>query len=119
MAITEADIKVIIAAELKKQGFDKAAKATTNLEKTFNKLGKTIASVFAVREVIRFGKASVLAFADAEREAAQLRNQLTSLNMAFATPVVNDYIDQLELLTGKTGADLVTKMLLTHRTYLT
>lgn len=108
MAITEADIKVIIAAELKKQGFDKAQKATTNLEATFKKLGKTVASVFAVREIIRFGKASVMAFAEAEKEAAQLRNQLTSLNMAFATPVVNDYLDQLELLTGKTGGDLVT-----------
>lgn len=108
MAITEADIKVIIAAELKKQGFDKAQKATTGLEATFKKLGKTVASVFAVREIIRFGKASVTAFAEAEREAAQLRNQLTSLNMAFATPVVNDYLDQLELLTGKTGGDLVT-----------
>lgn len=108
MAITEADIKVIIAAELKKQGFDKAQKATTGLEATFKKLGKTLASVFAVREIIQFGKASVTAFAEAEREAAQLRNQLTSLNMAFATPLVNDYLDQLELLTGKTGGDLVT-----------
>lgn len=108
MAITEADIKVIIAAELKKQGFDKAAKATTNLEASFKRLGKTIASVFAVREIIRFGKASVQAFAQAEKESAQLRSQLTSLNMAFATPVLDDYIDRLELLTGRTGGDLVT-----------
>jgi hypothetical protein len=107
MALTETEIKVIIAAELKKQGFDKAAKATTGLEKTFKKLGKTVLSVFAVREIIRFGKASVNAFAEAEKEAAQLRSQLTGINLEFATPVVDEYIDKLELLTGRTGGDLV------------
>ena len=107
MAITESEIKVIIAAELKKQGFDRAARATSSLEKSFKKLGKTVASVFAVREIIRFGRASVNAFAEAEREANQLRSQLTGINLEFATPLVDEYIDKLELLTGRTGGDLV------------
>jgi len=107
MAITESEIKVIIAAELKKQGFDRAARATSSLEKSFKKLGKTVASVFAVREIIRFGRASVNAFAEAEKEAAQLRSQLTGINLAFATPVVDEYIDKLELATGLTGGQLV------------
>lgn len=107
MALTETDIKVIIAAELKKQGFDKAAKATTGLEKTFKKLGKTIAGVFAAREIIRFARASVNAFAEAEREANQLRSQLIGINLEFATPSLDNYIDKLELLTGRTGGELV------------
>ncbi len=28
-----------------------------------------------------------------EKEAAQLRSQLTGINLAFATPVVDEYID--------------------------
>ncbi len=48
-----------------------------------------------------------IAFAEAEREAAQLRSQLTGINLEFATPAVDNYIDQLELLTGRTGGDLV------------
>ena len=35
MALTESDIKIIIAAELKKQGFKDAEKATINLSKNF------------------------------------------------------------------------------------
>ena len=42
MALTESEIKVIIAAEVRKAGFDKANKATTGLEKSFKKLGKKI-----------------------------------------------------------------------------
>ena len=53
MAMTESDIKIVIAAELKKQGFDKAQKATSNLENSFKKLGKTVGSVFAVGHLKR------------------------------------------------------------------
>ncbi len=61
-----------------------------------------------MREIIRFGRASVNAFAEAEREANQLRSQLTGINLEFATPLVDEYIDKLELLTGRTGGELVT-----------
>ncbi len=108
MALTESEIKVIIAAEVRKAGFDKAAKATTGLDATFKRLGKTIAGVFAARQIIAFGRASVNAFSEAEREANMLRSQLTGINLAFATPVVDDYIDKLELLTGRAGGDLTT-----------
>ena len=107
MALTESEIKVIIAAEIRKAGFDKAKKATTGLEASFKRLGKTIAGVFAARQIIAFSRASVNAFADAEREAAQLRAQLTGINLAFATPVVDSYLDKIELLTGRAGSELV------------
>jgi hypothetical protein len=59
MALTESDIKIIIAGELKKKGFQDAEKATNSLEKKFKSLAKTVVAVFSVREVVRFGKAAV------------------------------------------------------------
>lgn len=83
---------------------DRAAKKA---DKTFGALGKKFAAVFSVAAVVKFGKESVKAFADAEREAAMLRAQLEAVNLGFASPLVEEYIDNLELLSGKTGDELV------------
>ena len=56
--------------------------------------------------VTKFTKASIKAFAEAEKEAQQLRSTLEAVNLGFAAPLLNDYIGRLELLTGKTGGDL-------------
>jgi len=82
---------------------DKAAKKA---DKTFGALGRKFATVFSVAAVVKFGKASVKAFQDAEREAALLRSQLEAVNLGFASPLVNEYIDNLALLSGITGGDL-------------
>lgn len=82
---------------------DRAAKKA---DKTFGALGKKFAAVFSVASVIRFGKESVRAFQDAEKEAAQLRAQLEAVNLGFASDFINDYIDNLALLTGITGQEL-------------
>lgn len=82
---------------------DKAAKKA---DKTFGALGKKFAALFSVAAVTKFTKASIKAFAEAEKEAQQLRSTLEAVNLGFAAPLLNDYIDRLELLTGKTGGDL-------------
>ena len=82
---------------------DKAAKKA---DKTFGALGKKFAAVFSVAAITKFTKASIKAFSEAEKEAAQLRAQLEAVNLGFAAPLLNDYIDRLELLTGKAGGDL-------------
>ena len=106
MALTETQIKVVIAAELKKAGFDKTSRQISTLERSFKRLGGTILTVFSVRAITQFGRASVRAFADAEREAAQLRTQLKGLNLEFASPLVNQFIDSLSLATGRNGQEL-------------
>ena len=100
MAMTESDIKIIIAAELKKQGFDKAQKATTGLDKTFKKLGVTIAAVFSAQKIIAFGKASAKAFADDEKAANRLTNTLKNMGLAFEDPRVKKFISDLEATSG-------------------
>lgn len=106
MALTDTQIKVVIAAELKKAGFDKAQRQVSTLEKSFKRLGGTLLTVFSVRAITQFGKASVRAFSDAEREAAQLRTALKGLNLEFASPLLNQYVDSLELATGRAGNEL-------------
>ena len=81
-------------------------KATKKADKAFGSLGRKFAAVFSVAAVVKFGKASVKAFQDGEKEAAQLRSQLEAINLGFASPLVNEYIDNLALLSGITGRDL-------------
>jgi hypothetical protein len=82
---------------------DRAAKKA---DTAFTKLGKKFAAVFSVAAVVKFGKESVRAFQEAEKEAAQLRSQLEAVNLAFASDFVDDYIDNLALLSGITGGNL-------------
>lgn len=82
---------------------DKGAKKA---DTAFAKLGKRFAAAFSVATVVKFTKASVQAFAEAEKEAALLRSQLEAINLSFAAPLLDDYIDRLELLSGRTGRDL-------------
>ena len=81
-------------------------KATKKADKAFGALGRKFAAVFSVAAVIKFGKESVRAFQEAEKEAALLRSQLEAINLGFASPLVNEYIDNLALLSGVTGGDL-------------
>ena len=104
--MTQSNIFVNIIGEFKKKGFDDASKATTGLGKNFDKLGKKLAAAFSIAAVTKFTKQSIQAFAQAEREAAQLRATLEAINLGFASPVLDRYIDKLELATGMTGQKL-------------
>jgi len=81
-------------------------KAVGKADKAFAALGKKFAAIFSVGAVIKFGKDSVKAFQDAEKEANLLRTQLESINLGFASPFVNQYIDNLALLSGVSGGVL-------------
>ena len=100
MAMTETDIKIIIAAELKKQGFDKAQKATSGLDKSFKRLAATIAATFSATQIIAFGKAAVKAFSDDEKAARRLTNTLANMGLAFEDPRVKKFISDLEATSG-------------------
>jgi hypothetical protein len=106
MALTESDIKIIIAGELKKKGFQDAEKATNSLEKKFKSLGKTVLAVFSVREVVRFGKAAVKAFEEDEVAARRFESALKGVNIGFATPEIEKYLENLEKFTAITKGEL-------------
>lgn len=81
-------------------------KAVKKADDAFKKLGKTFLAAFSVTKVVQFGKASIKAFSDAEQEARLLNAQLNSINLGFASPYLNQFIDKLALATGKTGGEL-------------
>ena len=100
-------VVVNIASEFTgKKAFDQAGKATTKLDKNIKNLAKGLLAAFSVRAIVNFGKESVKAFQDAEKEAAQLRTQLDSLNLSFAAPFIGQFIDNLALATGKASGEL-------------
>lgn len=96
MAMTETDIKVIIAAELKKQGFTKAQRATSDLEKSFKRLGKTIVGVFAARKIIAFTRDSARAFAEEDKAIRSLSYSLESLGLAFQGSNIEQFISNTQ-----------------------
>ena len=106
MALTESDIKIIIAGELKKKGFQDAEKATNSLEKKFKSLAKTVVAVFSVREVVQFGKAALKAFSDDEVAARRFESALNGVNLGFATPEIENYLENLEKFSGITKGQL-------------
>lgn len=106
MALSESDIKIIIAAELKKKGFKDAEKATNKLDEGFKRLGGTIATVFSAQQVINFGKQAMKAFVDDEQAAARFAQTLKGVNLGFATPEIERYLETLEKQTGVLKDDL-------------
>jgi hypothetical protein len=81
-------------------------KGTKKADDAFTKLGKKFLAVFSVTKVVQFGKASVQAFSDSTKEAQLLATQLNAVNLGFASPFINDFIEKLELATGVAGDKL-------------
>ena len=106
MALTESDIKIIIAAELKKQSFDKAEKAASRLGKSFDRLAGRIGAALSIAAIAKFSKAAITAFAEDEKAAKSLTRTYENLGLAFQGAIVNDYVDQLQRATGVADTEL-------------
>jgi len=100
-------VVVNIASEFTgKKAFKEAETATTKLSKGVKTLAKSLGLAFSVGAVVRFGKQSVKAFSDSQKEAKLLATQLNAVNLGFASPFIGQFIDKLALATGKAGGDL-------------
>lgn len=101
------NIIIDIAGEFTgKKAFDKAGKSTSGLEKSVKSLGKAFAGVFAAQKVVAFGKASVKAFAEDQKAAAQLTQTLKNLGLGFANTGIEDFITKMSLSTGVSDNEL-------------
>jgi len=100
-------VVVNIATEFTgKKAFKEAETATSKLSKGVKTLAKSLGLAFSVGAVVRFGKQSVKAFSDSQKEAKLLATQLNAVNLGFASPFIGQFIDKLALATGKAGGDL-------------
>ena len=79
-----AELRASIIGEFKGQkAFKDAGKATTALDKSVKKLGKTLAGVFGAQQLLRFAKNASKAFIEDEAAATRLAQSVKNLGLAF------------------------------------
>ena len=99
--MAKTDLSVKIGAQfIGKDAFDKA-------EKSLKKLAKQGAALALGGSILNFGKNSVAAFYESEKQAKALYQTLNNLGMAFQAPAVNEYIKKLSLATGILDDNLI------------
>lgn len=98
--MAKTDLSVKIGAQfVGKDAFNKA-------EKSLKRLAKQGAALALGGGVLAFGRSSVQAFYESEKQAKSLYQTLSNLGLAFQAPAVNDYIKKLSLASGIVDDDL-------------
>ena len=95
-----ANVVVSAIATWNGKALNKGKKDISAFDKQVNKLGKTFAGVFGASQLFQFSKRAVQAFAADEKAAKSLEQQLKNTGFAFSAPAVEDYIGNLERVTG-------------------
>jgi len=96
-----ANIVIDVAAEFTgKRAFDQASKSTNSLEKSVNKLGKRLISVYAAQKLIRFGAQTAKAFAQDEAAAQRLTSAVNNLGLGFADLRIKQFVADIEEASG-------------------
>jgi hypothetical protein len=95
-----ANLIVSAVSTFDNKGLKKGQKEISAFDKTIKKLGGTFASVFAAQKLLAFSKKAVAAFAADEKAAKSLEIQLKNTGFAFSAPAVEDYIANLQRVTG-------------------
>ena len=95
-AVTTFDGKALTKGQKQIGAFEKSAK----------RLGATFAAAFSVQKITQFGKAAVKAFVDDEKAATQLAQSVKNLGLAFETPRIEEFINQLANASGVTDDQL-------------
>jgi len=95
-----ANVVVSAIATWNGKALNKGKKEISAFDKQVNKLGKTFAGVFGAQQLFQFSKRAVQAFAADEKAAKALEVQLRNTGFAFSAPAVEDYIANLQRITG-------------------
>lgn len=93
MAVRE---EILIGSKADTRGFKKVESAATKLEKTVNKLGRTLGLTLGATAMTAYGKAAVKAFADDEAAARRLSSAVDNLGLSFSKVQVATFISDLE-----------------------
>jgi hypothetical protein len=99
-------VRIRIASEFVGKGFKDAGKATTALDKSVKKLGKTLAAVFGAQQLLRFAKNASKAFIEDEKAATRLAQAVKNLGLGFDTLPIEQFISQLSKASGITDDQL-------------
>ena len=95
-----ANVVVSAIATFNGKALKKGQKEISAFDKSVKSLGRTFGTVFGAAALLTFSKKAVKAFADDQAAAKSLEVQLKNTGLAFATPYVENYISNLQKLTG-------------------
>jgi hypothetical protein len=95
-----ANIVVSALATFNGKALKKGKKEISVFDEQVKKLGKTFASVFAAQRLLQFSKKAVAAFMADEKAAKSLEVQLRNTGFQFSASGVENYIGNLQRLTG-------------------
>lgn len=99
-----------VASEYDGKGLGKARKDVNAFSRNIKNLARTVGVTLSAAALVKFGKDSVKAFSDAQREGVVLTNTMKNLGLSFATSQVDAYINTIGKLYGVTGEQAVPAM---------
>ena len=102
-----AELRASIIGEFKgKKAFKDADKATSALDKSVKRLGKSLAAVFGAQQLLKFAKNASKAFIEDEKAANRLALAVKNLGLEFEAPRIERYISDLSRMSGVTDDQL-------------
>ncbi|CAB4159677.1 hypothetical protein UFOVP717_2 [uncultured Caudovirales phage] len=102
-----AELRASIIGEFKgKKAFKDAGNATSALDKSVKKLGKSLAAVFGAQQLLKFAKNASKAFIEDEKAANRLAIAVKNLGLEFETPRIERFISDLSKMSGVTDDQL-------------
>lgn len=94
------NVLISVVSQFDKKGFTQADKSASALEKSMNRLAKATLGALSTQRILAYSKASIKAYAEDQRAAALLSNQLKNLGLAYAAVDVEAFIGKLQAQTG-------------------
>ena len=82
------------------KGLKKGKKEVSAFEKQVKSFGKVFAGVFSATALLNYSKKAIAAFAADEKAAKSLEVQLRNTGFAFSAPAVENYINDLQKVSG-------------------
>lgn len=95
-----ANLIVSATSEWNGKALKKGEKQINAFEKSVNRLGKRLLSVFAAQKLAAFGKASVQAFLADEASATKLSVAVKNLGLSLSNTGITEFIGKLEKQSG-------------------
>jgi hypothetical protein len=95
-----ANIYVAASATWNGKALKKAKKDVNAFDQQIKNFAKTFGAAFSARAIMRFSKSAVTAFANDQKAAKALEQQLKNTGYAFATAPIERYIANLQNTTG-------------------
>ena len=95
-----ANIVLSLFATFNGKALTKGKKQVSAFDKQVKQLGRTFAATFGATALLQFSKKAIKAFAEDEAAAKSLELQLRNTGFAFSSPAIEQYIGNLQKLSG-------------------